>query len=135
MERTWKPTTAGILAIIAGAMGIGRGGFVIALAVTAGAFTTKLSDLISEWIGVFVPGAIDIPSVVMEAISITPTVLIVIGAVSLAFGIVALVGGIYAIRRRVWGLSLAGSILSLPSSVLLGILAIIFVSIGKREFA
>jgi len=138
MERTWKPTTAGILTIIAGAIGIGRGGFMIALGGLIGklgVFTTELSDLISEWAGVFVPGAIDIPSIIMEAITITSTVLIVIGAVSLAFGIVALIGGICAIRRRRWGLALAGSILALPSEALLGILAIIFVSIGKKEFA
>jgi len=138
MERTWKPTTAGILTIIAGVIGIGRGCFVLALAGFIGKlsdYITEISDLIRQWAGVFIPGTIDIPSIVERIISISSTALIVIGAVSLAFGIVALVGGIQAIRRRAWGLALAGSILALPSAVLLGILSIIFVSMGKKEFA
>lgn len=48
-------------------------------------------------------------------------------------GIVAIVGGISAIRRNVFGLSLAGAICALPSGIL-GILAVILVALGKREF-
>ncbi len=50
-----------------------------------------------------------------------------------ALGIVAIVGGISAIRRNVFGLSLAGAICALPSGIL-GILAVVFVALGKREF-
>ena len=138
MERTWKPTTAGVLTIIAGAMGICRGGFLLALAGLIGglsAYTTEISDLIRQWSGVFIPGTIDIPAIITDIIGISSVVFIVIGAVSLTFGIISLVGGIQAIRRRAWGLALAGSILALASSALLGILSIIFVSMGKKEFA
>jgi len=138
MERTWRPTTAGILTIIAGATGIGRGGFLLALAGLIGrlgGFKGELSDLIRQWAGAFIPGTIDIPSIIGRVINISSTALIVIGAVSLVFGIIALVGGIQAIRRRAWGLALAGSILALPSSFILGLLSIIFVSTGKKEFA
>ena len=138
MERTWKPTTAGIMSIIAGAIGIGRGIFVIVLggfiAGLSGLTTGELSDLINKWSGIMVPGITNIPEVVMEALGVASTFIIVIGAVSLAFGIVALIGGIYALRRRVWGLALAGSILAIPSAALLGVLSTIFVSLGKREF-
>jgi hypothetical protein len=48
-------------------------------------------------------------------------------------GITALAGGISSIRRRSLGLSLAGAICALPS-VPSGILAVIFVALGKREF-
>jgi len=48
-------------------------------------------------------------------------------------GIVAITGGISTIRRKRFSLSLAGAICALPS-VLLGLLAIIFVSVSKREF-
>jgi hypothetical protein len=48
-------------------------------------------------------------------------------------GIVAIVGGISAIRRKRFGLSLAGAISALLSGIL-GILAVIFVALGKREF-
>jgi len=138
MERTWKPTTAGVLAIIAGGMGIGRGALLLALAGLLGrlsAYTTEISDLIRQWAGVIIPGTADIPAIITEIISISSTVLIVIGAVSLTFGIIALAGGIQAVRRRAWGLALAGSILAIASSALLGILSIIFVSMGKKEFA
>ena len=48
-------------------------------------------------------------------------------------GIVAIIGGISAIRRKSFGLALAGAICALPS-VILGILAVILVALGKREF-
>jgi uncharacterized membrane protein len=58
-----------------------------------------------------------------------------IGAPLIVLGIVAIVGGIYALRRRLWGLALAGSICALLGPwALLGILAIVFVSLGKGEF-
>jgi hypothetical protein len=106
MEKTWKPTTAGVLAIIAGALQV-IFGLVIAAVGSIGWFVGIL------WFSA-------------------------IGAPLIIFGIIAIVGGIYALRRRIWGLALAGSICALfpviaPSSVL-GLLAIIFVSLGKGEF-
>ena len=51
-------------------------------------------------------------------------------------GILAIVGGIYAIRRKIWGLALAGSICATLSlyTFYLGILAIIFIALSKNEF-
>jgi hypothetical protein len=104
MERTWKPTASGILAIIAGALQVLLGIVIAAI----GGIT-----FLFGWAGIFA----------------TPFIVL---------GIIAIVGGIYALRREVWGLALAGSIcalipLILPWSIL-GILAVIFVSLGKREF-
>jgi len=65
------------------------------------------------------------------------TAALIIGIVLIVFGIIALVGGVHAIRRRRWGLALAGGILSfpfIPFGAILGLLAIIFVSLGKGEF-
>jgi hypothetical protein len=59
--------------------------------------------------------------------------LIIVGVPIFALGIVAIVGGVSAIRRKRFGLSLAGAICALPSHIL-GILAVIFVALGKREF-
>jgi hypothetical protein len=56
-----------------------------------------------------------------------------LGVPLLVLGIIAIAGGVSALRRRSFGLSLAGAICALPSG-LMGILAIIFVSPGKREF-
>jgi len=108
MERTWKPTTAGILSIIAGAIQVIGGIVVGAIGGTASALAA-------------IPGM----GAIFAAIAIP---LIVIG-------IIAIIGGIYALRRRIWGLALAGSICALIGPWLLGLLAIIFVSLGKREFA
>jgi hypothetical protein len=58
---------------------------------------------------------------------------VIIGGCVGILGIVAIVGGISAIRRRRFGLSLAGAICALPSAVL-GILAVIFVSLSRKEF-
>ena len=58
-------------------------------------------------------------------------VLVAVGAGVLA--IVAIVGGISAIRRNRFGLSLAGAICAVPLGMW-GILAVIFVVLGKREF-
>jgi hypothetical protein len=104
MEQTWKPTTAGILSIIAGALQVIIGmGLAIAGGI-AGIFTGI------PWFGVA-----GIPLTVI--------------------GVVAIVGGAYALKRRVWGLALAGAICALfgPWGIL-GILAIIFVALGKAEF-
>lgn len=104
MERTWKPTTAGILSIIAGAIGV-----------ITGIVAASLGGLIGTFFGIPWTGAFGVPSLLL--------------------GIVAIVGGIYALRREVWGLALAGSICALVGpGFLLGLLAIIFVSLGKGEF-
>jgi len=80
----------------------------------------------------------------------------IIGSISagvsiFALGIVAIIGGVSAKRRKIFGLSLAGAICcAMPSSIsfglslvgvvwatgwlILGILAIIFISLSKREF-
>ncbi len=109
MQKTWKPTTAGILSIVSGAVGLLLG---IGLAVGLG--------MLGPTTGI-IPGALGGA---------------LIGIPGIIIGIVAIVGGIYALRRRVWGLALAGAICAflVPLTFILGILAIIFVAMGKREF-
>ena len=138
MERTWKPTTAGILNLISGAMGIAGGvttiilgGFVGRL----GGLSTEISDALSEWAGAWIPKATDLQSLITEVAGISSAILMAVGIMLLVFGVIALIGGIYAIKRQKWGLALAGSILALPAGGILGILAIIFVSLGRREFS
>jgi len=58
---------------------------------------------------------------------------VLIAVVAGVLAIVAIVGGISAIRRNRFGLSLAGAICALPSMTW-GVLAVIFVVLGKREF-
>ena len=125
MERTWKPTTAGVMTIITGAMGIAGGVLLFLLSGIVGTLgQIDLSQWMERWsVDWWGPGAANIPGMIMIA-----------GIVVLVFGVIALFGGVSSIKRKRWGLSLAGSILSLFIMPILGILAIIFVSLGKGEF-
>jgi hypothetical protein len=64
--------------------------------------------------------------------------------VGIMLGLIAIVGGIFAIRRRVWGLALAGAICAIVPphpwgfliwTPVLGILAVVFVVSSKSEFS
>ncbi|GAG52888.1 unnamed protein product [marine sediment metagenome] len=107
MERTWKSTVAGILCITAGTLTLIFCMVVVVFGSTIGAFFGF--GVTWEW------STFAIPLIVSASI--------------------AIVGGVCALRRRFWGLALAGSICALigPWGTL-GILAIVFVSLGKVEF-
>jgi hypothetical protein len=59
--------------------------------------------------------------------------LFMVGLVAIVIGVVAVAGGVCALKRRVWGLALAGSICSVYCW--LGIPAIIFIALSKQEFS
>jgi hypothetical protein len=65
---------------------------------------------------------------------IFPMWIIIGGGILVALGIIAIAGGTSAVKRRSFGLSLAGAICAFIPFNILGLLAIIFVSLGKREF-
>jgi hypothetical protein len=104
MEKTWKPTTAGILTIIGGIVGIASGAV---MTIIGAEFMAGIPgwDLIAG-----------------------------IGAGLFVIGIIALIAGIFTLRRKHWGFGLAGAILALFPIIPLGVLAIIFVSMSKKEF-
>ena len=114
MKRTWKPTIAGILDVIAGVFAL-IGGLVLVVLGSAGTGFLSCCGF----------GMLQFPSLVL---------LLATGIPLLVLGILALVGGIYALRRKVWGLALAGSIATVLFSQLLGILAIIFIALSEDEF-
>jgi hypothetical protein len=62
-----------------------------------------------------------------------PAGVIIVGILILVLGAIGIAGGISALNRKSFGLSLAGAICILPT-VILGILAVIFVSVSKKEF-
>jgi hypothetical protein len=114
MEETWKPTTVGILCVISGATDILLG----VLTVFAGNVVIRSADLIGEeWV-----------------MDLVMTVVMVVGPIWILLGVVALLGGIFALRRCFWGLALAGSICALSGVTVLGMLAIVFVAMGRNEF-
>ena len=115
-RRTWMPTTTGILSIISGVLGL-LYGLVLIL----------LFSMLAPMMGLYGASAAEarVVMTVMQAFGIPLVIL----------GIVAIVGGVYAIRRRIWGLALAGAICAIFSVFgILGILSVIFVSLSKKEF-
>jgi hypothetical protein len=105
-EKTWKPVTGGLLGIISGYLNI-LSGILVMVGYAMGTLT-----LVSLTAGIG------------------------IGAFMVALGIVSVIGGAFAIRRRAWGMALAGSIVSLfPSlSILPGTFSLIWVTLGRSEF-
>jgi uncharacterized membrane protein HdeD (DUF308 family) len=59
----------------------------------------------------------------------------VVGMFALLMGIMSIIGGIFALMRKAWGAALAGAITALYPWGVFGILAIIFVAMGKQEFS
>ena len=120
MEKTWKPTTAGILNIIVGAIStLSAIGIIIAL--TAVNTLTFLSGLVpSEELPFVAP--------------LVSTILVVILILNVIEAVFPILGGVYALQRRKWGWALAGSIISIIGLFPLGLLATIFVSLAREEF-
>jgi hypothetical protein len=58
-------------------------------------------------------------------------VVLILSVVSTVFPII---GGVYALQRRRWGWALAGSIIAIFRTSVLGILSTIFVAMAKDEF-
>ncbi len=108
MKETWKATVGGILSIICGSFGVLAG---LVVAVLGGSIT---------W---------------LVGIPFATRILALIGSPLIALGVIAIVGGVYAIRRRAWGMALAGAICALlvPPPFILGILAIVFITMSKEE--
>jgi hypothetical protein len=113
-SNAWMPTAGGVLSIIAGACQI------------IGAFALFL-------LAIF--GAVGI-GLLARPLGAIPIVLFGFLGFWLAItGILAVIGGVLALKRRNWGLSLAGAIAALlGGGHLLGILAIVFIAVGKKEF-
>ncbi len=55
-------------------------------------------------------------------------------AALIGLGMMALVGGVFAMMRRRWPLALAGAVAACPLLAPLGVLAVIWVCLGRRGF-
>ncbi len=114
-------SAGGILSIIVGVFEIIGGGLAVAAIMLGTSFWHPESCIL--------PGVTD-----GFNIGAAPTWLIIAGIAIIVLGIVAVFGGIAAINRKSFGLSLAGAICAFLPFNIVGLLAIIFVSLGKREF-
>ena len=113
MEKTNKPTVAGVLTIISGVLGL-----ILAISMFIG-------------YGV-VSGICGIPVGYIPAF--VPAIVLGMAILSLIIAILALVGGIFAVQRKAWGWALAGSIAAILAFLPLGIAAVILTAQSKNEF-
>ena len=111
MEKTWKPMVAGILNIVTGAF--------------------ALLSVIGLVIGIVVIGS---DLVGPEVPDFVASILWIITIPFFIIGVLALIGGIYSLRRKTWGLALAGAIASTVYWFFVGIPTIVFIAQSKDEF-
>jgi membrane protease YdiL (CAAX protease family) len=114
MQRTWKPTAAGILCIIAAVICIA---FAILAVLFIGVF--QLLWIFGASPGQELPGTGHVNGILIGG-----------GIVSM----IAIAGAVCSFKRKLWGLALAGSICALVGFVVLGVLAIVFISSSRSEF-
>jgi len=132
-QRRGLLTAGGILSIVAGVFLISSGVLVAVIVLGPTSRSVYFSDRIAvEMLLWFLPFVPYFAEAWWQFFDVS-TALVITGGCVGVLGIVALTGGISSIRRKSFGLSLAGAICALPS-VPLGVLAVIFVALGKREF-
>jgi len=123
MLRTWRPTTAGIINIVCGVF------LLISGIAVFSAWGTPTATSFAGYI-MYSMGQSSTPDT-----SHTNTVVTIIAIACIIPGIISILGGIYSIRRRLWGMALAGSISTFMYLLLFGIPAIVFTTVSKREFS
>ena len=117
MANSNSPIVAGVLSIVSGVIGIFMG---VALIL----FSVLFMNM--ESFPVDTPH--DFPWLLLQVVCM------VWGIILLVLAIFAIIGGIYALQRRLWGLALAGSIISMLVFFPTGIAAVIFVGLSKEGF-
>ena len=122
-SRSGLLTAGGVLSIIGGILELIGGGVVMGIGI---------QNIIGGGPFWFIPDIPWFPGKEIVA-GVIPAIIIIVGIVILALGAIGVAGGISALNRKSFGLSVAGAICILPTA-LLGILAIIFVSVSKKEF-
>ena len=68
------------------------------------------------------------------SLSIVAMVIGILAASLIVLGIVSVLGGVYAVKRSLWGLALTGAVFTFFYLLPLGIPAMIFTSLAKKEF-
>ncbi len=121
-------SAGGILAIIVGTLQVIFGGMLVALTML-GCWPMAF-PLCPSLHGLETAAS---PGIGLPGMCADPMYMTIAGGLILVLGIIAIAGGVSAIRRKSFGLALAGAICALPS-VVFGILALIFISLGREEF-
>ena len=112
----------GILTIVAGAWGV-----LLGLGVSLLALMIRLIYNISGNVyGLPVPA---------KVLTVLTAFYSIMGIFLGLLGILGIVGGVFALRKKNWGLALAGAIAGAITFNLCGIPAVVFVTLGKPEFS
>jgi hypothetical protein len=112
------PVAGGILNIVSGAIGLIATAFLVAFSITLGA---GIAHEVLSSLGVLELG-IPVTIIWMFAIPI------------LFISTVSIIGGVYAVNKKNWSLALAGAACSIVTSQVIGVIAVIFIAISKKEF-
>jgi hypothetical protein len=118
-----KSQVAGILSIVAGVFGVlGLGWMIFAIYWVRLIFTQPFPDMPAPPFEVFP---------VLQFITVMYAVMDIALALLGAF---AIIGGVFSLKKRRWGLALAGAIASMITFFPCGIPAVILVSMAQSEF-
>ncbi len=118
--KTWMSTVAGVLSIVAGAFNALGAIWITFLLIATRNWTFPY--------GYISPYDLPFATSILSVILVISLIFCIIGAVF------PVVGGIFALQRRYWGWSLAGAIVAIFTSLPFGVLATIFIALGKDEF-
>jgi len=122
MQRTWMPTAVGILNVVSGAFLLIGGIAVIA------ALDTPMATSVASYV-MYSMELSNAPDT-----SVVSTIIVILATVLIVPAIVSILGGICALKRGIWGLALAGSILSFFYLPFLGLPAIVLIALSKSTF-
>ena len=134
MGRTWKSTVAGILNFIAVPY------FILSLIMVGDLVRVLVWQLWEYQLPLILERIMRPLQFFAESVGMLSYVHVTIFYIIVAWSLVLLTfavviaGGIFALRRKLWGLALAGSIGSLLCAPLLGIPATIFIALSKKDF-
>jgi hypothetical protein len=112
----------GILSIVAGAMGCvsALGSIIFAV------FMVLVNN------GQFIYDGYYSPDNVFNIIML---ICIICSVIGILFSVLAIVGGIFALRKKNWGLALAGAIAGVLAFFPCGVVALVFTTMSKPEFS
>jgi hypothetical protein len=116
-QAAWMPTAGGVLNITAGALGLM--GSILRLCLLGGLFSSFLP-------GIFRDGG--------PFLHVWGSFLLIISVIYMAANIISIIGGIFALQRKRWGWALAGGICAVISSFVIGVVALIFIALSRKEF-
>jgi len=118
--------TGGILSIISGSLGAAFGFLIAAFGVLFGFMLNSMSSNRDFYRGSSAPpeGFFTVFAVIYGAM----------GLFYILLGAFAIVGGVFAIKRKHWGIALAGSIVGSFAFQFTGIAAAVFTALARNEF-